>query len=151
MFCIIKIKSETNSHHSEESMSAQNRKSCNTAIRSACQRRMRRARRSSSAAVTGCDAPPCSSGSAQPRAPACGRARRCAAPKGQGEAAQACYGGAGKQRAGAPNRRNRDKVLVRYAGAERKAERRFLARAAEVVLCGATAQSGKRQAVCRNG
>ena len=78
-------------------------------------------------------------------------ARRCAAPEGQGEAAQACYGGAGKQRAGAPNRRNRDKVLVRYAGAERKAERRFLARAAEVVLCGATAQSGKRQAVCRNG
>ena len=78
-------------------------------------------------------------------------ARRCAAPEGQGEAAQACYGGAGKQRAGAPNRRNRDKVLVRYAVAERKAERRFLARAAEVVLCGATAQSGKRQAVCRNG
>ena len=36
MFCIIKIKSETNSHHSEESMSAQNRKSCNTAIRSVC-------------------------------------------------------------------------------------------------------------------
>ncbi len=51
-------------------------------------------------------------------------AARCAAPEGQGEAAQACYGGAGKQRAGAPNRRNRDKVLVRYAGAERKAERR---------------------------
>ena len=36
MFCIIKIKSETNSHHSEESTSAQNRKSCNTAIRSVC-------------------------------------------------------------------------------------------------------------------
>ena len=32
-------------------------------------------------------------------------ARRCAAPEGQGEAAQACYGGAGKQHAGAPNRR----------------------------------------------
>ena len=84
MFCIIKIKSETNSHHSEESMSAQNRKSCNTAIRSACQRRMRRARRSSSAAVTGCAASPCSSGSAQPRAPACGRARAgCASGRGR--------------------------------------------------------------------
>ena len=46
---------------------------------------------------------------------------------------------------------NRDKVLVRYAGAERKAERRFLTRAAEVVLCGATVRSGKRQAACRNG
>ena len=46
---------------------------------------------------------------------------------------------------------NRDKVFVRYAGAERKAERRFLTRAAEVVLCGATARSGKRQAACRNG
>ena len=56
-------------------MSAQNRKNCNTAIRSACPRRLRHTRRSSSAAVTGCAAPPCSSGSAQPRAPACGRAR----------------------------------------------------------------------------
>ena len=46
---------------------------------------------------------------------------------------------------------NRDKVFVRYACAERKAERRFLTRAAEVVLCGATARSGKRQAACRNG
>ena len=46
---------------------------------------------------------------------------------------------------------NRDKVLVRYAGAERKAEHRFLARAAEVVLCGAPVRSGKRQAACRNG
>ena len=57
------------------SVSAQNRKSCNTAIRSACPRRLRHTRRSSSAAVTGCAASPCSSGSAQPRAPACGRAR----------------------------------------------------------------------------
>ena len=57
------------------SMSAQNRKSCNTAIRSACPHRLRHTRRSSSAAVTGCGAPPCSSDSAQRRAPACGRAR----------------------------------------------------------------------------
>ena len=101
MFCIIKIKSETNSHHSEESMSAQNRKSCNTAIRSACQRRMRRARRSSSAAVTGCDAPPCSSGSAQPRAPACGRARAgCASGRGA-PTRRAAFGSRAARAAGA--------------------------------------------------
>ena len=65
-------------------MSAQNRKSRNTAIRSAYPRRLRHTRRSSSAAVTGCAAPPCSSGSAQPRAPACGRARAgCASGRGR--------------------------------------------------------------------
>ena len=66
------------------SVSAQNRKSCNTAIRSACPRRLRHTRRSSSAAVTGCAASPCSSGSAQPRAPAGGRAGGGGAPGGGG-------------------------------------------------------------------
>ena len=71
------------------SVSAQNRKSCNTAIRSACPRRLRHTRRSSSAAVTGCAASPCSSGSAQPRAPACGRARAgCASGGGGAHAAR---------------------------------------------------------------
>ena len=80
------------------SVSAQNRKSCNTAIRSACPRRLRHTRRSSSAAVTGCAASPCSSGSAQPRAPACGRARAgCASgrggrPRGARPSARATHG-----------------------------------------------------------
>ena len=89
-------------------MSAQNRKSRNTAIRSACPRRLRHTRRSSSAAVTGCAAPPCSSGSAQPRAPACGRARAgCASGRGRPRvarpSARAPHGRRGRLRAGSPH------------------------------------------------
>ena len=83
------------------SVSAQNRKSCNTAIRSACPRRLRHTRRSSSAAVTGCAASPCSSGSAQPRAPACGRARAgCASGRGGAPTRRAACGARDARAAG---------------------------------------------------
>ena len=90
------------------SVSAQNRKSCNTAIRSACPHRLRHTRRSSSAAVTGCAASPCSSGSAQPRAPACGRARAgCASGRGRPRvarpSARATHGRRGYRAAGSPH------------------------------------------------